>query len=148
MLYADDAGVVSHSPEQLRKMVGVMVVVCAAFGLIVSEAKTEIMCLRTKGMVVSTATFRLEAAGQVYNQTNEFAYLEGNINPNTDLSIEGNRCIRNAWCSFRKYTLELYDRPSTPLEFKLRMLRAEALEPMLYGCVAWSPRAFHYDTLL
>ena len=31
MLYADDAGVVSRSPEQLRKMMGVLVVVCAAF---------------------------------------------------------------------------------------------------------------------
>ena len=70
MLYADDAGVVSQLPEQLRKMMRVIVVVCAAFGLTVSEAKTEIMCLRAKGM--STATFSVEAAGQVYNQANEF----------------------------------------------------------------------------
>ena len=27
------------------------------------------------------------------------------------------------------------------------MLRAEVLEIMLYGCVTWSPRACHYDTL-
>ena len=39
MLYADDAGVVSQSPEQLRKMMGVIVVVCAAFGLTVLEAQ-------------------------------------------------------------------------------------------------------------
>ena len=32
-------------------------VVCAAFGLTVSEAKTEMMCLRTKGMPESTAIF-------------------------------------------------------------------------------------------
>ena len=43
MLYADDAGVVSQPPEQLRKMMGVIVVVCAAFGLTVSEARAEIM---------------------------------------------------------------------------------------------------------
>ena len=43
MLYADDAGVVSQSPEQPRKMMGVIVVVCVAFGLTVLEAKTEIM---------------------------------------------------------------------------------------------------------
>ena len=35
MLYADDAGVVSQSPEQLRKMVRVIVVVCAVFGFTV-----------------------------------------------------------------------------------------------------------------
>ena len=99
-------------------------------------------------MPESTATFSVEAAGQVYNQTNELAYLGGNVNHNADLSIEVDRRIRNgARCSFRKYTLELYDRPSAPLELKIRMLRAEVLEKMLYGCVTWSPRACHYDTL-
>ena len=34
-----------------------------------------------------------------------------------------------------KYTLELYGRPSAPLELEIRMLRAEVLEAMLYGCV-------------
>ena len=39
------------------------------------------MCLRTKGMPESTAIFSVEAAGQVYNQTNEFVHLEGNVKP-------------------------------------------------------------------
>ena len=51
-------------------------------------------------------------------------------------------------CSFRKYTLELYDRPSALLELKIWMLRAEVLETMLYGCVTWSPRACHHDDTL
>ena len=106
MLYADDAGVVSQSPEQSRKMMGVTVVVCAAFST-VSEATTEIMCLRAKRMPESTATFSVEAAGQGYNQTNEFEYLE----------------------------------------LKIRMLRADVLETMLYGCVTWSPLEGHYVTL-
>ena len=76
MLYADDAGVVSQSPQQPRKMMGVIVVVCAAFGLTVSETQTEIMCLRTKGMLESIAPYSVETAGQVYSQTNKFVYLE------------------------------------------------------------------------
>ena len=135
ILYAEDAGAVSQSPEQLRKMMEVIVVVCAAFGLPVLEAKTEIMCLRTKGMPESTVILSAEAAGQVYNQTNEFVHLGGNVNHNPDMSIEVDRRIRNAWCSFGKYTLELYDRPSAPLELKIRMLRAEVLEAILHGCV-------------
>ena len=107
MLYADDAGVVSQSPEQLRKTMGMIVVVCAAFGVTVSEAKAEIMCLRAKGMPEFTAIFSVEAAGQVYNQTNEFVYLGRNVTHNADLSIEVDRRIRNTWCSFRNYTLEL-----------------------------------------
>ena len=90
MLYADDR-VVSQSPEQLREMMGVIVVVCAAFGLIALEAKNDIMSLRTKGVPESTATISVAAAGQVYNQTNEFVHFGGNVNHNADLSIEVNR---------------------------------------------------------
>ena len=61
--------------------------------------------------------------------------------------IEVDQRIRNAGCSSRKYTLELYDRLSAPLELKIRMLRVEVLETMLYGCVTWSPRACHHDSL-
>ena len=82
-------------------MIWVIMVVCAAFGLTVSEAKTEITCLRTKGLSESTVTVSVEAAGQVYNQTNEFVYLGGNVNhcgcDNADLSIEVDRRARNAW---------------------------------------------------
>ena len=76
-------------------MTRVIVVVCAVFDLTVSEAKTEIMVYA--GMPESTAILSVEAAGQVYNQTNEFVYLRGDVNHNADLSIEFNRCIRNAW---------------------------------------------------
>ena len=149
MFYADDAGVVSQSPEQVRKMMGVVVVVCAAFRLTLSVAKTEIMCLRTKGMSESSpAIFSAEAAGQAYNETNEFVlYLGGKVNHNANLSIEVDRRKHTAWCSLRKYTLELYDGPSAPLELKIRMLRAVVLDTMLYSCVTWSPRVCHHDTL-
>ena len=82
------------------------------------------------------------------HQTNEFEYLGGDNSHNADLSIEADRRIRNAERSFRKYALELYDRPSAPLEIKFRMLKAEVLEIiLLYGCVTSSPRACHYDML-
>ena len=92
----------------------------------VSEAKIEIMYLPTKGMPESTTIFSVEKAGQVYNQTKEFVYLGGTSTTDSAyLSIEVNQRIRNEWRSFRKHTLELYDRPNAPLELKIRMLRAE-----------------------
>ena len=63
ILYDDEAGVVSQSSEQLRTMLGVIVVVCEAFGLTVSGTKTEIMCLRAKGIPESIAIFSIDAAG-------------------------------------------------------------------------------------
>ena len=91
--------------------------------------------------------FSVEADGQMYNQTNEFVYLGRNVNHNADLSIKVDRRIPNTWCSFRKYTLGLYDRPSASPELKIQMRRAEVFETMLYDFVTWSLRACHYDKL-
>ena len=128
-------------------LMGVIVVMIAAFGFTVSEAKTEIVCLNGKGVAEATAIFSVEEAGQVYNKTNEFIYLEGSVNHNADLSIEVDWHIHNAWCSFWKYTLDLYDQPSATLELKIWMLRAELLETLLYVCVMSISRAYNYDTL-
>ena len=54
---------------------GVIEVVCAVFSLTISEAKTEIICYSTKGMPQETTISSVEAASQMYNETNEFAYL-------------------------------------------------------------------------
>ena len=62
MLNADDAGVVSQSSEKLRKVMRVLMVVYVAFGLTVSKTKTEIMCLRAKGMPESMTIFSVDAA--------------------------------------------------------------------------------------
>ena len=49
ILNADDAGGLSQLPVQVRKMMGmIVVVVYAAFSLTISEVNTEIMCLRSK----------------------------------------------------------------------------------------------------
>ena len=61
MHYADDAGGVLQSTKKLRKVMGMVVVVCAAFGLTVSEAKTKIMCQCTKGMPLIPALGKTSA---------------------------------------------------------------------------------------
>ena len=67
MLFADDAGIVSQSSEGLERMMTVIVTASSAFGLTVSEAKTEAMCLQTKGG--GKVSFTISAAGQVYKQS-------------------------------------------------------------------------------
>ena len=67
VLYADNAGVVLQSTEQLKKMMGVIMVVCMASGLTVLEAKTENLCIRMKGMTEPITMFNIEAARLVYN---------------------------------------------------------------------------------
>ena len=64
---------------------------------------------RPMGMPEASIIFSVEAAGQVYNQTNEFVDLGGGVYHNVYLSIEVDRNMRNALCSSRQDTLELYD---------------------------------------
>ena len=75
----------------------VIVTACSSFGLTVSEAKTEIMCLETKGG--RKMSFTINAAGQAYKQTIEFVYLGEAITADRDLSIEIMRRLQRAWAS-------------------------------------------------
>ena len=113
MRYADDAGIVSRSLEGLEMMMAVIVTACSAFGLAVSEAKTEIMCLQAKGG--GKVLFTINAAGQVYKQTIEFVYLGGAITADRDLSIEIARHLQRAWACFQRYKKKIYDRPGVRL---------------------------------
>ena len=92
MLYVDDAGIVSRLSEGLERMMMVIVLACSSFGLTVSEAKTEITCLQTKGG--GKVSFTSNAAGQVYEQTIELVYLGGAITADRDLSIEITRRLQ------------------------------------------------------
>ena len=58
-------------------MMTVIVTACAPFGLTVSDAKTEIMCLQTKGG--GHVPFTVTATGRVYKHAVEFVYLGGAI---------------------------------------------------------------------
>ena len=44
----------------------------------------------------------------------------------------------------RRYLLELYDQPKVALSVKTRMVKAEAMEALLYGFSTWTFRQEHY----
>ena len=114
-------------------------------GITVSEPKTEIMCLGTKGGGKVSST--INAAGQVYKQTIEFVYLGGAITADKHLGIEITRCLRRVWACFQRCKMEIYDRPGVLLRLKVRLLKAEVVETLVYGCMTWSPNKPEYDRL-
>ena len=75
MLYADDAGIVSKSAEEVPKLMAVIATVFEAAGLTVSEKKTEAMLLRTPDQASLTLPLVVEAAGQRYRRTTWFVYI-------------------------------------------------------------------------
>ena len=46
-----------------------------------------------------------------------------------------------------RYLRELYDQPKVALSLKTRMVKAEAIEALLYGCSTWTLRQEHYAKL-
>ena len=77
MLYADDASVVSRSQEGLTRMMTIIVEVFGAFGLTVSEKKTETLLMRApekqpKKGGSPPQPLVIEAAGQKYAPTAQF----------------------------------------------------------------------------
>ena len=105
MLHADDACIVSRSPQGLAKMMEVIVEVCQAFALIVSAKKTEPMCMpppRTSRTMV-----QVEAAGQTYKQVQSFIYLGGAVTEVPGMFVEIPRRTRACWMRIRRYLREL-----------------------------------------
>ena len=123
----------------------VIVEVCRAFALTVSVKKTETMCMpppRTPRTMV-----QVEAAGKIYKQVQCFTYVGGAMTETPDISVEIARQTRVCWMRIRRYLRELYNQPKVALFLKTRMVKAEAIEALLYGCSTSTVRQEHYTKL-
>ncbi|CAB1096177.1 unnamed protein product [Ectocarpus sp. CCAP 1310/34] len=107
MLYADDAAIVSRSPESFEKMMSAIVRVAGLFGLMVSEPKMEIMCMLPNG--IGERPFTVSAAGHTYMQTDRFVYLGRTISADgkADREITSRSC--RAWKCYRQNSASTYD---------------------------------------
>ncbi|CAB1102544.1 unnamed protein product [Ectocarpus sp. CCAP 1310/34] len=152
MLHADDAGVMSRSAEALARMMTVIMEVIGEFGLTVSE-KTATVQMRAKEKQTTIPPppppppLIIEAAGQRYTQTTELRYQGGLVNEHGDLTQNINYRSGAAWACVRRYGQELFHRPRAPFRLKTRLLQAEAMKAMLYGCMTWAPRPDQCRTL-
>ena len=142
MPYADDACIVSRSPQGLAKMMEVIVEVCRAFALTVSAKKVETMCMPPPRTMV-----QIEAAEQTYRQVQSLTYLGGAGAQVQDMSVEIARRTRACLMRIGRYLRELYDQPKVALSLKTRIVKAGAIEALLYGCSTWTLRQEHYAKL-
>ena len=72
-------------------------------------------------------------------------YLRGTVSENPDVSGECSRRARACWMRVKKYIVQLYNRPTVPLDVKARMAKVEAAEVVLYGSVTWTLHQEHYN---
>ena len=105
------------------RMMTVIVKVFGAFGLTVSEKKTETPLMRAPEKAQQPGetptpplpALEIAAAGQKYNQVHQLVYLGGLITEDADITRDINRRTKIAWGCFRKFPTEIFDRPSAPL---------------------------------
>ena len=110
ILFADDTCIMSRSPQGLERIMATLVEVFGAFGLTVSEKKTETMSFPIPHAPATTIAFI--TTGQQYRHMTSFIYLGGAITESSRLSAEIDRRIRAGWMSFNRYRAELYDCPT------------------------------------
>ncbi|CAM9926178.1 unnamed protein product, partial [Sphacelaria rigidula] len=124
-------------PRDLKEAVMTIVVeVCAAFGLVVTEKKTFTMRTRSPNMQADVA--EVEAVCQRYKQVAAFLYLRRKISSTGDATPEIHSRSGQAWACFYKHSRAVYDNPYIALVTKVRLLKTDVIEVMLYGCVIWT----------
>ena len=114
-----------------------------------SAKKTETICMPPPRK--PREMMQVEAGGQTYKQVQYFTYLGGAVTKAPDMSVEITRQTRARWMCINQavYLLrdELYDQPKVALSLKTRMIKAEGIEALLYGCSTWTLGQEHYAKL-
>ncbi|CAB1103136.1 unnamed protein product [Ectocarpus sp. CCAP 1310/34] len=103
------------------------------------------MYMLPKGIAVRP--FTVSAAVQTFKQTDRFVYLGRTISADgkADREITSHSC--RAWKCYRRNSASMYDRRRADRQLKIRLLQAEVVETLLYGCASWSLTAEHYTKL-
>ena len=68
----------------------------------------------------------------------QFLYLGGLVVACADIMTEITRRIRLAWACYNRFKQELYGMWDAPFTLIVRMLKAEVMNTILYGCVTWT----------
>ena len=128
-------------------MMEVIVEVCRAFALTVSaKKKTETMYVYVS--TAYNADDGVSRSSRANLQKCAILHLpRGAVTETPDVSVEIARQTRACWMRIRRYLRDLYDQPKVALSLKTRMLKAEAIETLLYGCSTWTLPQEHYAKL-
>ena len=64
--------------------------------------------------------------------------MGGLVGASADILPEIKRQVRLAWACYQRFKRELRNMEAAPFTLKVRMLKAEVMETLLYGCVTWT----------
>ena len=132
LLFADDAAVIAHSPEELQILLNGLSKACSDFGLTISIAKTKVMVQGVQEQPnIKINNTQLEVVS-------EFPYLGSLISDNLALDREIDRRIGKACSTLSRLTERVWENSHLSIHTKILVYKACVLSTLLYGSESWT----------
>ena len=141
MLFADDAGIATHTEEELQLLMDRLSTACKEFGLIISLPKTKIL---SQG---SSTEPSIKIDNYELGVVEDFPYLGSNISESLSLDSEINKRIGKAAGTLSKLTERVWGNSTLTVSTKMSVYSACILSTLLYGSETWTPYARQEDRL-
>ena len=141
MLFADDAGIATHTEEELQLLMDRLSAACKEFGLIISLPKTKIL---SQGSSVKPSIL---IDNYELGVVEDFPYLGSCISESLSLDSEINKRIGKAAGTLSKLTDRVWENPTLTVRTKMSVYSACILSTLLYGSETWTPYARQEERL-
>ena len=132
MLFADDAGLATHTEAELQRLIDRFAAACAEFGLTISLKKTQVM-----GQDVSSAP-SISIGDHTLEVVDKFTYLGSTISSNLSLDAELDTRIGKAMTAMARLAKRVWDNTRLTTNTKMRIYQACVLSTLLYGSESWT----------
>ena len=142
--YADDAAILSHSPESMQYTLNRLTSMYKAFGLLVNTSKTEVIVHQTQP---DSEMPHFHIDGTELKVVPFFRYLGSIVSPNTRIDNEVLERINKASRAFGRLRSKVFQNKHLRLSTKVQVYSAVCISTLLYGAESWTYYRSHLKQL-
>ena len=132
LLYADDAALVSHSEDELQRLLDRFSNSCDQFGLTISLKKTQVMGQATPAQPL------LKINGENLEVVHQFQYLGSTMTDTLSLDVEISKRIGLAFTALSKVAKRVWENKHLKIPIKVNVYKACVISTLLYGSESWT----------
>ncbi|XP_016368572.1 RNA-directed DNA polymerase from mobile element jockey-like [Sinocyclocheilus rhinocerous] len=132
LLFADDAAIISHTEQQLQRLMDRFFQACDEFGLTISLQKTKVL-----SQDVDTPPVIIIDSHVLY-VVRQFTYLGSTISDNLSLDTEINKRIGKAATTLGRLTTRVWGNSKLSTSTKMAVYNACIVSTLLYGSETWT----------
>ena len=145
LLFADDSALISHSAEEIQRIVDAFANASSKFGLKINiKKKTEVMFQPNSTMTMEED---INVDKTTLNHVKEFTYLGSIIASDGHIEAELQKRISKASMSFGRLRKRLWNNHNVSIRVKGKIYRAIILSTLLYGAETWTVYRRHVKKL-